>query len=137
MIGTQIGSYRIEQKLGEGGMGTVYRATEINLDRTVAIKVLNSDLAGKPAIVGRFRAEAKAQANLNHPNVAILYAFLTEHENAMMVMEYVDGENFQQIVNRRGALPAADAVSIFKQALCGVGAAHEIGIVHRDIKPAN
>jgi eukaryotic-like serine/threonine-protein kinase len=137
MIGTQIGSYRIEQKLGEGGMGTVYRATEINLDRTVAIKVLNSDLAGKPAIVERFRAEAKAQANLNHPNVAILYAFLLEHGNAMMVMEYVDGENFQQIVNRRGAIPAIEVVPLFKQALAGIGAAHEMGIVHRDIKPAN
>ena len=80
IIGTQVGGYRIDEKLGEGGMGTVYRATEVNLDRTVAIKVLNPDLARKPAIVERFRAEAKAQANLNHPNVAILYAFLTEHE---------------------------------------------------------
>jgi serine/threonine-protein kinase len=137
MIGTQVGGYRIEQKLGEGGMGTVYRATEVNLDRPVAIKVLNTELAQKPVIVERFRSEAKAQANLNHPNVAILYAFLTEHGNAMMVMEFVDGENFQQMVNRRGALPVAEAVPLFKQALAGVGAAHEMGIVHRDIKPAN
>jgi serine/threonine protein kinase len=137
MIGTQIGSYRIDEKLGEGGMGTVYRATEINLERIVAIKVLNRDLAGKPEIVERFRAEAKAQANLNHPNVAILYAFLLEHGNAMMVMEYVDGENFQQIVNRRGAIPSDEAVPLFKQALAGIGAAHEMGIVHRDVKPAN
>jgi serine/threonine protein kinase len=137
MIGTQIGSYRIDQKLGEGGMGTVYRATEINLERTVAIKVLNSDLAGKPAIVERFRAEARAQANLNHPNVATLYAFMLEHGNAMMVMEFVDGENFQQMVNRRGAIPSSEAVPLFKQALAGIGAAHEMGIVHRDVKPAN
>jgi len=137
MIGTQVGSYRIEQKLGEGGMGTVYRATEINLERTVAIKVLNSDLAGKPAIVERFRSEAKAQANLNHPNVAILYAFLLERDNAMMVMEFVDGENLQQMVNRCGAIPSDEAVPLFKQALAGIGAAHEMGIVHRDIKPAN
>ena len=137
MIGTQVGSYRIDEKLGEGGMGTVYRATEVNLERTVAIKVLNADLAQKPAIVERFRAEAKAQANLNHPNVAVLYAFLTDHGNAMMVMEYVDGENFQQAVNRRGPLPAQEAVPLFKQALAGIGAAHEMGIVHRDIKPAN
>ena len=137
MIGSQVGSYRIEQKLGEGGMGTVYRATEINLERTVAIKVLNRDLAGKASIVERFRAEAKAQANLNHPNVATLYAFLMEHGNAMMVMEYVDGENFQQMVNRRGAIPSSEAVPLFKQALAGIGAAHEIGLIHRDIKPAN
>jgi len=137
MIGKQFGSYRIEQKLGEGGMGTVYRATEVHLDRSVAIKVLNPELAQKPVIVERFRSEAKAQANLNHPNVATLYAFITEQNSAMMVMEFVDGENFQQIVNRRGALPAGEATALFKQALAGVGAAHEIGIVHRDIKPAN
>jgi serine/threonine protein kinase len=137
MIGTQVGSYRIDEKLGEGGMGTVYRATEINLERTVAIKVLNGDLAHKPAIVERFHAEAKAQANLNHPHVATLYAFLTVNGSAMMVMEYVDGENFQQIVNRQGPVPADQAVVLFKQALAGIGAAHEMGIVHRDIKPAN
>jgi serine/threonine protein kinase len=137
MIGTQVGSYRIEEKLGEGGMGTVYRATEINLDRTVAIKVLNHDLTGKASIVDRFRAEAKAQANLNHHNVAILYAFLEEHENAMMVMEFVDGENLQQLVVHRGAIPAEEAIPLFKQALAGIGAAHDMGIVHRDIKPAN
>jgi serine/threonine protein kinase len=137
MIGAQIGGYRIDEKLGEGGMGTVYRATELNLERTVAIKVLNSDLAQKPAILERFRVEAKAQANLNHPNVATLYAFLTEQGNAMMVMEFVAGENFQQLVNRRGPLPAPEAAPLFKQALAGIGAAHEMGIVHRDIKPAN
>jgi serine/threonine-protein kinase len=137
MVGTEVGNYRIEQKLGEGGMGTVYRAREIHLERTVAIKVLNSELAGKANIVERFKAEAKAQANLNHTNVATLYAFLQEHGNAMMVMEYVDGENFQQMVNRRGALPSEEVVPLFKQALAGVGAAHEMGIVHRDIKPAN
>jgi serine/threonine-protein kinase len=137
MIGTQVGAYRIDEKLGEGGMGTVYRATEVKIERPVAIKVLNSDLAQKPAIVERFIAEARAQANLNHPNVAVLYAFLSEHGNAMMVMEYVDGENFQQLVNRRGAIPSAEAIPLFKQALAGVGAAHEMGIVHRDIKPAN
>jgi serine/threonine-protein kinase len=137
MIGKQFGSYRIEQKLGEGGMGTVYRATELNLDRNVAIKVLNAELAQKPVIVERFRSEAKAQANLNHPNVATLYAFITDQDSAMMVMEFVDGENLQQIVNRRGALPVGEAIPLFKQALAGVGAAHEMGIVHRDIKPAN
>jgi serine/threonine-protein kinase len=137
MIGTLVGGYRIEEKLGEGGMGTVYRATEVNLDRAVAIKVLNPQLARKPEIVDRFRAEAKAQANLNHPNVATLYAFVSEPGNAMIVMEFVDGENFQQILKRRGALPSAEVVPLFRQALAGVGAAHEMGIAHRDLKPAN
>jgi serine/threonine protein kinase len=137
MIGTQVGSYRIDEKIGSGGMGTVYRGMEVNLDRVVAIKVLHPELAGKPHIVERFRTEAKAQANLNHTNVAILYAFLIHEGSAMMVMEYVDGENFQQLVKRRGPVPSSETIPLFKQALNGVGAAHRMGIVHRDIKPGN
>jgi serine/threonine-protein kinase len=137
MIGTQIGSYRIEQLLGEGGMGTVYRGTEVNLDRPVAIKVLNADLARQPEIVERFRSEARAQAHLNHPNIATLYAFLTHEHTALIVMELVDGENFQTMVERRGPIPTNDAIPLFKQALLGIGAAHRVGIVHRDIKPSN
>ena len=137
MIGTQIGSYRIEQMIGEGGMGTVYRGTEVNLDRPVAIKVLNADLARQPEIVERFRAEARAQANLNHPNIATLYAFLTHENTALIVMELVEGENFQAMVERRGPIPTNDTVPLFKQALLGIGAAHRVGIVHRDIKPSN
>jgi serine/threonine protein kinase len=137
MIGTRIGNYRIESKLGEGGMGTVYRGIEVTLERPVAIKILNAALADKPEIVERFRAEARAQANLNHPNVATLYAFQMHNGSAMMVMEFVDGENFQQLVNRRGPIPSDEAIRLFKQALLGIGAAHRIGIVHRDVKPAN
>jgi tRNA A-37 threonylcarbamoyl transferase component Bud32 len=137
MIGTQIGSYRIEQLIGEGGMGTVYRGVEVNLDRPVAIKVLNTDLARQPEIVERFRAEARAQANLNHPNIATLYAFLTYENTALIVMELVDGENFQAMVERRGPIPTNDTVPLFKQALLGIGAAHRVGIIHRDIKPSN
>ena len=104
MVGTQVGNYLIEEKLGEGGMGTVYRALEIQLERRVAIKVLNTDLARNQNIVERFRAEARAQANLMHPNIAVLYAFLVEGGNAMMVMEYIDGQNIQDIVKRNGPL---------------------------------
>ncbi len=137
MIGTQIGNYRIESELGSGGMGTVYRGTELNLDRPVAIKVLNPEFGRKPEILERFRAEAKAQANLNHTNVATLYAFIIQEGSALMVMEFVDGENFQQMVNRRGAIPYTEAIPLFQQALAGIGAAHRMGIVHRDMKPAN
>jgi serine/threonine-protein kinase len=137
MIGTQIENYLIQAQLGEGGMGTVYRALETNLDRTVAIKVLNTDLARDPSIVERFRSEARAQANLNHTNIATLYAFLVFQGNPVMVMEYVEGETFQQCVNRRGPLPSQEAVPLFRQALLGISAAHRMGIVHRDIKPSN
>jgi serine/threonine-protein kinase len=137
MIGTQIENYLIQAQLGEGGMGVVYRALETHLDRTVAIKVLNADLARDPSIVERFRSEARAQANLNHTNIATLYAFLVFQGNPVMVMEYVEGETFQQMVHRRGPLPAQEAIPLFRQALLGISAAHRMGIVHRDIKPSN
>jgi eukaryotic-like serine/threonine-protein kinase len=137
MIGTQIENYLVQAQLGEGGMGTVYRALETNLDRTVAIKVLNTDLARDPSIVERFRSEARAQANLNHTNIATLYAFLVFQGNPVMVMEYVEGDTFQQLVNRRGPLPSEEAIPLFRQALLGISAAHRMGIVHRDIKPSN
>src|ERR1700728_3018061 len=137
MIGTQIEGYLIQEKLGEGGMGTVYRALEVNLDRLVAIKVLNADVARDSSIGERFRAEARAQAHLNHTNIATLYNFLILDGNAMMVMEYIDGESFQQLVDRRGPLPSQELIPLFKQALLGLGAAHRMGIVHRDIKPSN
>jgi hypothetical protein len=137
MIGTEIASYRILEKLGEGGMGIVYKAVDTALDRMVAVKVLSSDLAGNPELVQRFRAEAKAQANLNHTNLATLYAFVVQDGRASMVMELVDGETFEQMILRRGPLQAPEALPLFKQALLGIGYAHRAGIVHRDIKPSN
>jgi hypothetical protein len=137
MTGTQIGNYKILEKLGEGGMGTVYKAVDINLDRTVAIKALNAELTGNPELEQRFRAEAKAQANLNHTNLATLYALLIEDGRPWMVMEFIEGETFEQIVQRRGPIPSNEAVPLFRQALLGVGYAHRMGVVHRDIKPSN
>ena len=137
MTGTDIGNYRILEKLGEGGMDVVYKAVDTSLDRVVAVKVLNADLARVPELVFRFRGEARAQANLNHTNLATLYAFLTVGDNAMMVMEFVDGETFAELIRRRGPLPAQGAVPMFRQALLGFGYAHRAGIVHRDIKPGN
>jgi len=137
MIGNQIANFRIVDKLGEGGMGVVFRAVDVQLDRPVAIKMLNADLARDPQVVERFRTEARAQANLNHVNLATLYAFLVDQGNAFMVMEFVEGETFEQIINRRGPIPPEDAVPWFKQALLGIGAAHRMGIIHRDIKPSN
>jgi serine/threonine-protein kinase len=137
MSETELGNYRILEKLGAGGMGVVYKAIDTTLDRVVAIKILNRDLSRIPELMARFRGEAKAQANLNHTNLATLYAFLTIGENAMMVMEFIDGETFQQIIRRRGPLPVPGAVQMFRQGLLGFAYAHRAGIVHRDIKPSN
>jgi hypothetical protein len=115
----------------------VYQAVDINLDRTVAIKALNAELTGNPELEQRFRAEAKAQANLNHTNLATLYALLIEDGRPWMVMEFIEGETFEQIVQRRGPIPSNEAIPLFRQALLGVGYAHRMGVVHRDIKPSN
>jgi serine/threonine protein kinase len=137
MIGTEIGSYRILEKLGQGGMGVVYKAVDTGLDRMVAMKVLNPDLSRNPELVERFRAEARAQANLNHTNLATLYAFMVHQGTAIMVMEFVEGETFAQMIRRRGPIPEVEAIPLFRQALLGIGYAHRAGILHRDIKPSN
>src|ERR1700733_15518586 len=121
MIGTQIGSYRITQKLGEGGMGVVYKAVDVDLDREVAMKVLSSDLTKNPDLVARFRAEAKAQANLNHNNLATLYAFMLHEGTAYMVMEFIDGQTFDQMIRGRGHLPGGAEVHMFMEGVRGVG----------------
>jgi predicted Ser/Thr protein kinase len=137
MTGTEISNYRILEKLGEGGMGVVYKAVDVNLDRTVAIKALNTQLTGNPELEQRFRAEARAQANLNHTNLATLYALVIEDGKPWMVMEYIEGETFDHMVQRRGPIPTLEAIPLFRQALLGIGYAHRMGIVHRDIKPSN
>ncbi len=137
MIGTQVANYRIEKKLGQGGMGMVYKAIDVNLDRMVALKFLSTELSNDPGLIERFRLEARSQATLNHTNIATLYNFFNVDGNWVIVMEYVDGENLEQLIQRSGVMRYEDAVPLFKQALLGVGFAHRNGIVHRDIKPAN
>lgn len=137
MIGRQIANYRIDTKLGEGGMGVVYKAMDLDLERAVAIKVLSAELTGDAALLERFRGEAKAQAHLNHANIASLYSLLTIDGHTSIVMEYLEGETLDQILQRRGLIPWQEAVPWFQQALLGIGFAHHNGIVHRDIKPSN
>jgi serine/threonine protein kinase len=137
MIGEQIGVYRITQKLGQGGMGVVFKAVDTTLDRVVAVKLLNSDVAMMPELVERFRSEARVQAGLSHPNLTTLHAFLVWQGVPVMVMEFIEGETFQQMMARTGPIPAEACLPLFQQVLRGVGAAHRRGIIHRDIKPAN
>jgi serine/threonine protein kinase len=137
MLGTQVANYRIDDRLGEGGMGVVYKAIDLNLDRPVALKFLSAELGRDPGLIQRFQSEARSQANLNHTNIATLYNFINVDGNWLIAMEYIDGETLEQAVRRAGAMPYEDAIPLFKQALLGVGFAHRMGIVHRDIKPAN
>ena len=137
MIGQIIGNYKIEEKLGEGGMGAVYMGVDTMLDREVAIKALKPELARQTSVVERFRKEAVTLAKLNHPNIATLYTMFRQGEELYMVLEFVRGETLDNIMQRRGALPAEEAIPVFCQVLDGIDHAHDLGIVHRDIKPAN
>ncbi len=137
MIGTRLANYLIQEKLGQGGMGVVYKAIDLTLDRPVAIKALPPELARDPGLVERFRHEAKALANLNHVNIATLYSLQEANGQYVMVMEYLEGIAFDHLIRQRGQVPCEEAIRLFKQALLGIGSAHRRGIVHRDIKPSN
>ena len=136
LIGRTLGHYRIVDKIGEGGMGVVYRAHDERLDRNVAIKVLPEVVAEDVQRLARFEREAKLLASLNHTNIATLHG-LEEHEGQRyLVMELVEGENLAGVL-ARGAIPVDDALPIALQITEGLEAAHEHGIIHRDLKPAN
>jgi serine/threonine-protein kinase len=136
MIGTTIGKYRILAQLGRGATGIVYRALDETLDREVAIKVLNPDLANAE-IVKRFRTEAALLARLNHADIAIIYELVQRETDLLMVMELVRGESLEQLCERLGAVSLEHAASLAGKILAALGHAHEAGIVHRDVKPAN
>ncbi|HEX8559579.1 MAG TPA: protein kinase [Pyrinomonadaceae bacterium] len=137
MIGQVFGNYKIEQKLGEGGMGEVYRGVDMMLEREVAIKFLRPELASQAQVVERFRSEAVTLAKLNHPNIATLYSFMRQGDSFIMVLEFVRGVTLDHVIQQRGAIPVEQAVPIFCQVLDGIQEAHNYGIIHRDIKPAN
>src|SRR5690242_264476 len=122
-----IAHYRITSKLGEGGMGAVYRATDTRLHREVAVKVLPDTFAGDPDRLARFQREAQVLASLNHPNIASIYGV----EDRAIVMELVEGSTPE------APLPADEALRVALQLACGLEYAHQKGVVHRDLKPAN
>lgn len=137
MIGQVIGNYKIIEKIGQGGMGEVYKAVDVNLDRTVAIKVLPRELSQDASLIQRFQAEAKTQAQLNHPNICTLYSLFKYNEQLLMVMEFVEGQDLDHMIRQRGPTPFQEAVPLFQQALFGLSQAHRMGVIHRDIKPSN
>jgi serine/threonine-protein kinase len=137
MIGSVVGNYRITEKIGEGGMGAVFKGIDMMLEREVAIKALRPEYASQPELVERFRSEAVTLAKLNHPNIATLHGFFRQGNDFFMVMEFLRGEVLDSLIQRSGAMAVERAVSMFCQALEGIGHAHSLGIIHRDIKPAN
>ena len=136
MIGQNIGKYRVLDRIGRGGMGTVYRAIDETLHREVAIKVLNAEL-NDPSVARRFRAEAVTVARLNHPGIATVYELFQHEGQWLMVMEFVRGETLEALVSRKGPLPHSEAVDLCMQSLAALAHAHSLGVVHRDLKPAN
>jgi serine/threonine protein kinase/formylglycine-generating enzyme required for sulfatase activity len=132
-----LGSYAILEKLGEGGMGAVFKARHVRLGRVVALKVIRKDRLESEIAVRRFRREIEAIATLDHPNV--LRAFDADESGGkhFLVMEYVEGADLAKVLRRRGPLPVAEACDYVRQAALGLQHASEKGLVHRDVKPAN
>ncbi len=137
MIGRKLKNYQIEELLGEGGMGVVYRARDLNLERMVAIKMLHPEMLHQPDLLKRFRNEAHVTARLSHPNIATLYNFFSEDNLHCLVMEYVNGKTLEQILETHKQLPEKECVKILIQLLEGLEEAHHNEILHRDIKPGN
>jgi eukaryotic-like serine/threonine-protein kinase len=134
--GTRLGVYEIAAQIGVGGMGEVYRATDSNLKRSVAIKVLPASVAGDADRLARFQREAEVLAALNHPNIGAIYGLEKTPAFTALVMELVEGHDLSQRI-ARGRIPFDEALPIAKQIADALEAAHEQGIIHRDLKPAN
>ena len=137
MIGRTISNYYFSELLGEGGMGTVYKAIDKRLDRTVAIKVLHDQLTNQEEYLTRFRNEAMLSARISHPNVATLFDFQSINGRHFIVMEYVEGQPLDNILESTPRISEASCCRIAIQILEGLTAAHRLGILHRDLKPAN
>jgi len=136
MSSETLGSYRLIDRLGAGGMGEVWRAEDTRLLREVAIKILSERIANDPEWKARFLREARTIAQMNHPNIATIFSIEQEAEKLFIVMELVEGESLATVL-ARGPLPPKEAVNIIRQVAEALAEAHEKGVVHRDVKPDN
>src|ERR1041384_2253705 len=131
------GRYSIERELGRGGMGIVYLAREVRLDRLVALKLLPPALARLPGPRERFLREARLAAKLSHPNIIPIYAVDEVAEYVFFAMAYVEGETLTERVRNRGPLPPGDATRLLREIAWALAYAHAQGVIHRDVKPDN
>src|SRR4051812_32492508 len=136
-VGSEVAGYRIEAVAGEGGMGIVYAATQLKLNRRVALKVIAPDLASQANFQERFKSESRLAASIDHPNVIPVYEAGEADGLLFLVMRYVEGTDLRQLLDREGVLEPVRAARLLAQVAAALSAAHRQGLVHRDIKPAN
>lgn len=129
--------YRLEDRLGSGGMSDVYRAHDLMLERTVAVKLLHEDLSRNSSFRELFRQEARSAANLSHPSIVTIHDFGLDGGKLFLVMEYIDGADLKSILHHRGRLKVDEALPLLIQACAGLGYAHRVGLIHCDVKPHN
>jgi eukaryotic-like serine/threonine-protein kinase len=129
--------YQLEDRLGSGGMAVVYRGRDMMLERTVAIKVLRKDFSHDPAFRERFRQEAKAAANLTHPNIVTVHDYGVDQGRIFIVMEFVPGATLKELIKQRNRYSLNAGIALIVQACAGIGYAHRAGLVHCDVKPQN
>lgn len=137
MLGKEVGAYRILEKIGQGGMGIVYKGIHVQLEQEVAIKVLSTVSAADPSMRERFIQEAKLQARLTHPHVINILNYLEDGEDIFLVMEYVQGDTLEKRLTTVGSMAPHEAVSICQSVLSALDFMHAKGVIHRDIKPGN
>lgn len=129
--------YQLLERIGTGGMADVFRARDLMLERTVAIKILHEHYSKEKGFQDRFRMEARAAANLSHPNIVTVHDFGYDHDQLYIVMEHIPGRDLKTLLRQRGRYPIENAVSLMVQACAGIGYAHRAGLIHCDIKPHN
>lgn len=129
--------YQLQVSLGTGGMALVYQAWDLRLERPVAVKILREDFSSNEAFRERFRQEAKAAANLTHPNIVTVHDFGLDQQRLFIVMEYVPGTDLKTMIKARGIFSLDEAIPLIVQACAGIGYAHRAGFVHCDVKPHN
>jgi serine/threonine-protein kinase len=129
--------YRLIHPLGSGGMAVVYKAIDEMLERTVAVKILREDFSNDIDFREQFKQEAKAAANLSHPNIVTVHDFGLDKDQVFIVIEYIDGTDLKSMIRERGHFSVEDAVGLMVQACAGIGYAHRAGLVHCDVKPHN